>query len=50
MRTYWIWNDGDENKNLPNITLIKRKNLHEVIERRKKMPNKCFDNNLSKEW
>jgi hypothetical protein len=25
MRTYWIWNEGKKNKNLPNITLIKTK-------------------------
>lgn len=26
IRTYWIWNEGKENKNLPNIT-IKRKTI-----------------------
>jgi hypothetical protein len=27
MRTYGIWNEGKENKNLPNIRLIKRKTI-----------------------
>jgi hypothetical protein len=43
MRTYGIWNEGKENKSLPNITLIKRKTITWGDRKEKKMPNKCFD-------
>jgi hypothetical protein len=43
MRTYGIWNEGKENKILPNITLSKRKTNTWGDRKEKKMANKCFD-------
>jgi hypothetical protein len=42
MRTYWIWNEGDENKNLPNIRLIKRKNITWGDRKEKKNAQQMF--------
>lgn len=50
MRTYGIWNEGKENKNLPNITLIKWKTITWGDRKEKKILNKCFVNKFSKEW
>lgn len=42
VRTYWIWNEGDKNKNLPNITLIKRKTITWGDRKEKKNAQQMF--------